>query len=149
MRKRGALGAEVEIRVPFYDVDAMDVVWHGHYVKYLEEARCALLDSLGYGYDAMRASGYVWPVIDLQLRYAHDAQFGQRLVVRAELVEWEHRLKINYLVREAASGQRLTRASSVQVAVCMQSREMQLTSPAALVDAVQRKLDLDAPEHTA
>ncbi|RBL87657.1 acyl-CoA thioesterase [Streptomyces cavourensis] len=149
MRKRGALGAEVEIRVPFYDVDAMDVVWHGHYVKYLEEARCALLDSLGYGYDAMRASGYVWPVIDLQLRYAHAAQFGQRLVVRAELVEWEHRLKINYLVREAASGQRLTRASSVQVAVCMQSREMQLTSPAALVDAVQRKLDLDAPEHTA
>jgi acyl-CoA thioester hydrolase len=97
----------------------------------------------------MRASGYVWPVIDLQLRYAQAAQFGQRLVVRAELVEWENRLKINYLIREAASGQRLTRASSVQVAVCMQSREMQLTSPAALVDAVQRKLDLDAPEHTA
>ena len=35
MRKRGALGAEVEIRVPFYDVDSIYVVWHGHYVKYL------------------------------------------------------------------------------------------------------------------
>ena len=77
MRKRGALGAEVEIRVPFYDVDSINVVWHGHYVKYLEEARCQLLDCLGYGYEAMRASGYVWPVIDLQLRYAHAAQFGQ------------------------------------------------------------------------
>lgn len=143
MRKRGALGAEVEIRVPFYDVDSINVVWHGHYVKYLEEARCELLDSLGYGYDAMRASGYVWPVIDLQLRYAHAAQFGQRLVVRAELVEWEHRLKINYLIRDAASGQRLTRASSVQVAVCMATREMQLASPAAFVDAVRRKLDAE------
>lgn len=141
MRKRGALGAEVEIRVPFYDVDSINVVWHGHYVKYLEEARCALLDGLGYGYDAMRASGYVWPVIDLQLRYAQAAQFGQRLLVRAELVEWENRLKINYLIRDAASGQRLTRASSVQVAVCMQTREMQLASPAVLQDAVRRKLD--------
>lgn len=147
MRKRGALGAQVEIRVPFYDVDSINVVWHGHYVKYLEEARCALLDSLGYGYDAMRASGYVWPMIDLQLRYAQAAQFGQRLVVRAELVEWENRLKINYLIREAASGQRLTRASSVQVAVCMRTREMQLASPAVLLDAVRRKLD--APEDAA
>lgn len=141
MRKRGALGAQVEIRVPFYDVDSINVVWHGHYVKYLEEARCALLDGLGYGYDAMRASGYVWPVIDLQLRYAQAAQFGQRLLVRAELVEWENRLKINYLIRDAANGQRLTRASSVQVAVCMQTREMQLASPAVLQDAVRRKLD--------
>ena len=61
--------------------------------------------------------------------------------MRAELVEWENRLKINYLISEAASGQRLTRASSVQVAVCMQTREMQLASPPVLLDAVRRKLD--------
>jgi acyl-CoA thioester hydrolase len=68
MRKRGLIGAEVEIRVPFFDVDSIHVVWHGHYVKYLEQARCELLDLLGHNYDAMRASGYAWPVIDLHLR---------------------------------------------------------------------------------
>ncbi|MCW0206263.1 MAG: acyl-CoA thioesterase [Achromobacter sp.] len=140
MRKRGVIGAEVEIRVPFFDVDSINVVWHGHYVKYLEQARCELLDALGYNYDAMRASGYVWPVIDLHLRYAQPAQFGQRLVVRAELVEWEHRLKINYLILDADSGRRLTRATSEQVAVCLRTREMQLASPSALKDAVQRRL---------
>ena len=140
MRKRGAIGAEIEIRVPFFDVDSINVVWHGHYVKYLEQARCELLDALGYNYDAMRASGYVWPVIDLHLRYAQPAQFGQRLAVRAELVEWEHRLKINYLILDADSGRRLTRATSEQVAVCLRTREMQLASPSALKDAVQRQL---------
>lgn len=140
MRKRGAIGAEVEIRVPFFDVDSINVVWHGHYVKYLELARCELLDQLGHNYDAMRASGYAWPVIDLHLRYAQPAQFGQRLVVRAELVEWEHRLKINYLILDADSGQRLTRATSEQVAVCLASREMQLASPPAFVAAVQARL---------
>jgi acyl-CoA thioester hydrolase len=39
MRSRGVLHAEVEVVVPFFDVDSMDVVWHGHYVKYLEIAR--------------------------------------------------------------------------------------------------------------
>ena len=47
MRKEGVLQAEIELVVPFFDVDMMEVVWHGHYVKYFEEARCALLDKLG------------------------------------------------------------------------------------------------------
>jgi len=136
MRKSGVLQTEVEIQIPFFDVDSMDVVWHGHYVKYLEVARCALLDVLGYGYVAMRDSGWAWPVIDLQLRYIRPARFGQRVSVRADLVEWESRLKLHYLLRDAASGERMARGSSVQVAVSMHTGEMQLASPQRLLDAV-------------
>ncbi len=39
--------------MPFFDVDSMNVVWHGHYVKYLEVARCALLDQIGHNYNDM------------------------------------------------------------------------------------------------
>ncbi|MNF40156.1 acyl-CoA thioesterase YbgC [compost metagenome] len=140
MRSKGVLHADTQILVPFFDVDSMHVVWHGHYVKYLEMARCALLDRLGHNYNAMHASGYAWPVIDLQLRYVRGAVFGQTLNVRASLVEWENRLKINYLISDLASGERLTRASSVQVAVHIASREMQLASPKVLIDAVERML---------
>ncbi|MNW12474.1 hypothetical protein D3C71_2101740 [compost metagenome] len=66
-------------------------------------------------------------------------------MVRAELVEWENRLKINYLIQDAETGQRLTRATSEQVAVCLTSREMQLVSPPAFVAAVQRKLQSQEP----
>ncbi|MDO8698801.1 MAG: acyl-CoA thioesterase [Pseudomonas sp.] len=140
MRSKGVLQAEIEFEVPFFDVDSMEVVWHGHYVKYLEVARCALLDKLGHNYQQMRASGYAWPIIDLQLRYVRGAQFGQRIKVRADLIEWENRLKINYLISDAATGERLTRASSVQVAVEIASREMQLASPRVLLAAVERML---------
>ena len=136
MRKRGIHGVSIDIRVPFFDIDMMHVVWHGHYVKYLEQARCALLEAIGYGYETMRDSGYAWPIIDLQLRYMNPAAFGQSLTVRAELVEWEHRLKIHYLILDTATGQRLTRASSVQVAVSIANREMQLASPNCLLQAV-------------
>ena len=138
MRKEGVLQAEIELVVPFFDVDMMEVVWHGHYVKYFEEARCALLDKLGHNYRQMRDAGYAWPIIDLQLRYIRGAQFGQRIRVRADLVEWENRLKINYLITDVATGERMTRGSSVQVAVEIATREMLLASPRVFVEAVER-----------
>ncbi|MCK3826685.1 acyl-CoA thioesterase [Pseudomonas sp. W2Aug9] len=140
MRSPGVLHCDTQILVPFFDIDTMSVVWHGHYVKYLEVARCALLDKIGHNYTAMLESGYAWPVIDMQLRYVRGATFGQTLNVRASLVEWENRLKVNYLITDLASGERLTRASTVQVAVQIANREMQLASPKIFTDAVERAL---------
>lgn len=140
MRNAGVFHIDCEMVVPFFDVDSMHIVWHGHYVKYLEVARCALLDRLEHNYTAMQAAGFAWPVIDLQLRYVRGATFGQRLNVRASLVEWENRLKINYLISDAETGERMTRASTVQVAVHIDSGEMQLASPQVMLDAVAKVL---------
>jgi len=140
MRSKGVLHVDTEILVPFFDIDTMHVVWHGHYVKYLEVARCALLDHIGHNYTHMLAAGYAWPVIDMQLRYVRGATFGQRINVRASLVEWENRLKLHYLISDTVTGERMTRASTVQVAVHIDSGEMQLASPQVMLDAVQRVL---------
>ena len=133
--------ADVEIQVQFYDLDPMEVVWHGNYVKYLEVARCALLDAIGYNYAEMKASGYMWPIIEMNLRYAAPATFGQRLRLRAEIVEWENRLRIDYLVSDAATGRRLNRATTTQVAVDIASGEMCFVSPPILF----QKLGVQAP----
>ena len=82
-----------------------------------------------YNYDAMTQSGYLWPVVDLQLRFLRPLRFGDRVKVRASLEEWEYRLRIEYLIRNAATGERLTKASTVQVAVSAASGEMCLRSP--------------------
>jgi acyl-CoA thioester hydrolase len=122
------------MQVQFFDLDPMQIVWHGNYVKYLEVARCALLDSIGYNYEQMKSSGYAWPVIDMSLRYIGPASFGQRLRMRAEIVEWENRLKIDYLISDAASGKRINRASTTQVAVDIASGEMCFVSPPILFE---------------
>lgn len=135
MRRRSADSrwwAEAEITVQFFDLDPMQIVWHGNYVKYLEVARCALFDKIDYNYEQMQRSGYSWPVIDVQLRYIGSAKFGQRLKLRADLVEWENRLKIDYLITDAETDARLTRASTTQVAIDMRSGEMCFVSPPVL-----------------
>ena len=133
--------AEVEMQVQFFDLDPMQIVWHGNYVKYLEVARCALLDQIGYNYEQMKESGYAWPIIEMNLRYAGPATFGQRLLLRAEIVEWENRLRIDYLISDAASGKRLNRATTTQVAVDVHSGEMCFASPSILFE----KLGVPAP----
>ena len=124
--------AEVIIDVPFFDVDAMQVVWHGHYVKYLEVARCELLRSFDYDYPQMSESGYMWPIVDMSIKYVGSALFANKIKVVASLKEWENRLVINYLITDLATGKKLTKARTVQVAIDINSKEMCFESPAIL-----------------
>lgn len=131
---------EITIRAQFYDLDPMEVVWHGNYVRYFEEARCALLDLIGYNYPQMQQSGYAWPIVDLRVKYVRPVRFRQMIVVRAELAEFENRLKIEYRVSDQTSGEILTKASTIQVAVNADTGELCLESPPALVDRVKALL---------
>ena len=123
---------EIELDIPFHDCDMMSVVWHGNYFRYFELARCALLRTFDYDYMQMRDSGYVWPIVDAQIKYVGSARYEQRIKVLAQLTEWENRLRIDYLIRDAATGTRLTRGYTIQVAVDIGSGEMQLVSPTVL-----------------
>lgn len=130
--------AVAEVAVPFHDCDPLGIAWHGRYPEYFELARVALLDGIGYGYDAMRDSGYAWPVIDLRLRYLKPARFGQRIRIHAQLEEWQFRMKIRYLITDAANGERLTEGSSLQVATRLDTGEMLIGSP----DVLRERLGL-------
>jgi acyl-CoA thioester hydrolase len=126
------LSHEIELSPAFHDLDPMDVVWHGNYVKYLEIARNALMARFDYDYPQMKESGYAWPIVDMRLKYVRSLVYGQKVRIRARIVEWENRLKIDYQVRCADSGQVLTKASSIQVAVDIATREMCWVCPPVL-----------------
>lgn len=131
--KAPMLEKTVEIEVPFHDCDPADIVWHGNYARYFELARCALLEALNYNYDHMRQSGYAWPLVDFQMRFIKPLRFKQKASVRARIVEWEYRLRIEYLITDRISGERLTKGSTVQVAIDIASGEMCLGSPEILL----------------
>jgi len=123
---------KILIDVPFHDVDAADVVWHGNYAKYFEVARCHLLDTINYNYPEMKESGYAWPVIDMRIRYARPARFRQKLCITATITEIDPRLMIKFLVTDAQTGERLTRGYTSQVAIDMETGEMLMASPPVL-----------------
>ena len=131
--------AEALVQVPFHDVDLMAVAWHGHYLKYFEIGRGALLDVFSYNYQEMKDSGYAWPVVDVHLRYVKPARLGQKLRVTAMLKEYDLRLKINYLMTDALTGEKLTKGHTIMVPVDIETGELYLGTPKILLD----KLGID------
>ena len=127
--KTPKLAVSVDIEVPFHDVDAMHVAWHGHYIKYFEIARCALLRTFNYDYPQMQASGYLWPVVECHVKYVKPATYGQKLKVEASLLEYENRIKIGYQIIDAEQRITLTKGHTTQVAVDAVTHELQFVSP--------------------
>ncbi|WP_343551847.1 thioesterase family protein [Pantoea sp.] len=125
--------AEVEITVSFHDCDPMGVVWHGNYFRFFERAREALLRSVNYSYGEMSASGYVWPVVDTHVKYRQPLRYEETVRVVASITEYENRLRIDYVIRNAA-GQVTTKAHTIQVAVNATTQEMCFVSPDILFE---------------
>jgi len=134
MKAEALLSVTTELEVQFFDVDSMRVVWHGNYVKYLEVARCELLKLFNYNYLQMEASGYMWPIVDMRLKYVASAKLSEWITIEARLVEYQTRLKIDYIVRDKATGTILTKAHTIQVAVEMATGEMSFITPKCLFD---------------
>jgi acyl-CoA thioester hydrolase len=129
--------AEVTIKVQFYDLDPMQVVWHGNYTRYLEQARWELMNAIGYNLYEMRESGHLWPIVDLRIRYVRPLRLGQHIAIAASIVEFENRLKIDYRIRDRETREVLTKATTVQVAVLAATGELCLECPPALTDRLR------------
>lgn len=127
----------VEFQVEFYDVDSMQVAWHGNYVKFMEVARCALLRKIKYDYYEMEKSGYAWPVVDLHIKYMRPMTFLQKIRCEVSLVEYEIGMKLSYKFMDAETGKVLTRAESTQMAIDMAKKESLFGSPKCFVDRVR------------
>jgi acyl-CoA thioester hydrolase len=141
VRKQGAICAAVEVTVPFHDVDLAGVVWHGHYMKYLENARWAVMERIGFGLDAMVESGFLWPIVGVEVKYVRVARYADRLRVQASIVEWETRLAINYVILDCKDESRVGRARTLQIAVDRVNHTMQWVSPPCLLDRVRVALE--------
>lgn len=129
------------IKVHFFDVDPMNVVWHGNYVRFMEVARTAMLAQLGYDYAAIDASGYMWPIVDMRIKYIRPILLGQSVSIETKLVEYENRVVIEYRFIDEETGKVLTKATTTQVAVKVGNTSMDMECPADFVNSVKQYLE--------
>ena len=107
-----------EFKAEFFDADPMGVMWHGNYVKYLEMARCRLLDELNFNYIKMQNRGFALPIIKMDLKYINPIYFNDDFIVEIRLVECDITLKFNYILL-SKDNQIIVKASTTQVAVTL------------------------------
>lgn len=136
--KDSFFSAETIINVEFYDVDSMRVVWHGNYIKFMEQARCALLERLNCGYLEMERIKCLFPLTDLRIKYIRSFRYGERVRAVAHLTEYETCFKIRYEFFNADTGELATKAESTQMAVDAETGESQFSTPRVFVERIER-----------
>lgn len=131
------LESEITLLTAFQDADPMGVIYHGNYFRFFEEARRVMMEKIDFGYMEMSESGFLWPVIDAQVRYIQAIGFNCEIRVNAQLTEWENRLRVAYQIHDAQTGRRLSKGQTTQVAVDIETKEMRLVSPRIFTQRVE------------
>jgi acyl-CoA thioester hydrolase len=136
-RSRGsAPGISVELEVPFHDLDALQIVWHGNYLKYLEIARTALMRSRGLDVEQIVAAGYRQVVIETKCRYAFPLRYGDRFRVDAWFRDVDNRLNIGYEIFNLTHRRRSLHGHTILVTTDPEGR-MLLETPHVLLDRLR------------
>jgi acyl-CoA thioester hydrolase len=96
----GAARSTLQHRVAFYETDAMGIVHHANYVRFLELARVVWMDEHDRPYREYAAEGLHFATTAVELRYHHSAGFDDVLAVTTWL-EWVRRasLRMAYEIR--------------------------------------------------
>ena len=108
--------ATIDQNIAFHDIDIMQIVWHGHYFKYFEIARSALMQSLGLDWTDVKAMGYAMPIIDASARYKAPLTYGKKIQVSASIAEFKFpALEVTYEIKCKESNQVLATGVTRQV----------------------------------
>ncbi len=100
-------------KINYYETDMMGVVHHSNYIRYLEEARCAWVDSLGLPMREIEKRGFTIPTIEIICKYKRHVTEGDILAIGINLSEYNGvRMTITYDVRDVKTGDIIVEATS-------------------------------------
>lgn len=128
---------EFKRRVPFHDLDPLQIVWHGNYLKYFDIARFGLFKQAGldlYQYSLTRQ--LIFPVTRSSAKHIVPLRYDDEFVCRATVTEAVYKIAMSFEIRLAGNGQICTRGKSEQVAVKMPEMEMQFEVPGDVTAAL-------------
>ncbi len=110
------LVAEKKIEIRFSEVDVMNVVWHGSYPLYFEDAREAFGAKYGLSYKRYMDERVFAPIVELDIKYKRPILYGMTPVVRIVYRPTEAaKIVFDYEIVDAETGTVFATAHSVQV----------------------------------
>lgn len=130
MKNQLPFSHEIEGRVAFYDLDPLQIVWHGNYFNYFEDARQALLARLGVdlaGY--LKQNQYSFPIARTSTKHFHPLRYADVFICKATLVEARTRIVVDFEIRLKESGKRCATGRTEQVAVKVPEMELLIFIP--------------------
>ena len=78
---------EIIVNIRFSEVDAMNVVWHGNYLKFFEDGREALGKKYKLEYLHFAEMGFFVPIVKSEIEHVATVEYGHQIKVTTRLYE--------------------------------------------------------------
>jgi len=110
------LKASKELEIRFSEVDSMNIVWHGSYALYFEDAREAFGKKYGLAYLDIFGNGYYAPLVDLRFQYKKPLLYGHTARIDITYTETPAaKILFDYQIIDTQDNSLIATGSSVQV----------------------------------
>ena len=110
------LKASKLIDIRFSEVDSMNVVWHGSYPLYFEDAREAFGAKFNLGYQRYIDNKCYAPIVELDFQFKNPLRYGQQ--ARIDIIYRPNeaaKIEFDYEIHEAQTDLLIATGHSVQV----------------------------------
>ncbi len=131
------IGFEMEFSIFDCEVDTMNNICHGNYLKYLELARYKLFESIGCSYETIASHDIVCPVIKINMSFLGAIKLNQKIKIRCFLQEIEPGILVDYEIYDKESKKLLFTGCSVQTYVDVKSKKSFDKAPEFLQKATE------------
>ncbi|MDO4165144.1 MAG: acyl-CoA thioesterase [Bacteroides sp.] len=110
------LAETIEFEIRFSEVDSMNIVWHGSYPLYFEDAREAFGRKYGLGYMTIFHNGYYAPLVELSFQYKKPLVYEMHPAITIKYRPTDAaKIVFDYEIHDTADGSLVATGHSVQV----------------------------------
>lgn len=110
----------------YYETDQMGIIHHSNYIRWMEEARIAMMEEMGFSYRRMEELGIISPVLSVQCEYKNMVHFDDTVRIEVDIKQYNGiKLTVNYRMINETTGQVCTLGESSH---CFLNREGRIIS---------------------
>jgi len=120
---------ETRINVRFSEVDPMGIVWHGNYLRYIEDGRENFGREHGIGYMDLYEQGLKVPIVKLNINHKKSLRYGDEVLVETTYIDSPAaKIIFKFKLTNTATNEVVATCESTQVFVD-EKDELQLNIP--------------------
>lgn len=100
------MGFIYERTINYYETDKMGVVHHSNYIRFLEEARCKMLDAYNMPYSEYEANNIMIPVLGVNASFKRHVTFNDTILIDTVVKDFNGvRLTVSYTITDKKTNQ--------------------------------------------
>ena len=132
----------------YYETDQMGIIHHSNYIRWMEEARIAYMDEMGFPYQAVEEAGIMSPVLSVQCEYRSMTRFGDRVAIEVSLCSFKGvKYEITYVMKDARTQEVRAVAISKHCYLTKEGKPVNIKKALpALYEKMMLALEADAKE---